>query len=85
MGPRVAMACTAAVETVIDQHYGEQLEEIGTSDPELSAAIVDFQAEEVEHRETAIAEGAEQTPGYAVLAGIIKAGCRVAIAVSKRI
>jgi 3-demethoxyubiquinol 3-hydroxylase len=85
MGPRAAMACTAAVETEIDRHYEEQRLALGDSDPELSAAIVDFQAEEVEHRETAIAHGAEQTPGYPVLSAIIRAGCRAAIAVSQRI
>jgi len=38
MGPRAAMACTAAVETEIDRHYRHQLDELGDSDPELSAA-----------------------------------------------
>ncbi|MBM6577191.1 demethoxyubiquinone hydroxylase family protein [Sphingomonas sp. BT552] len=85
MGPDAAMACTAAVETEIDKHYAEQLEELGDSDPELSAAIVDFQAEEVEHREHALAAGAENTFGYPVLSGAIRLGCRLAIAAAKRI
>jgi 3-demethoxyubiquinol 3-hydroxylase len=85
MGPRAAMACTAAVETEIDRHYEAQREALGDSDPELSDAIADFQAEEVEHRETAIAHGAEQTPGYPLLSAVIRAGCRAAIAVSQRI
>jgi ubiquinone biosynthesis monooxygenase Coq7 len=85
MGPDAAMACTAAVETEIDKHYAEQLEELGDSDPELSAAIADFQAEEVEHREHALAAGAENTFGYPVLSGAIRLGCRLAIAAAKRI
>jgi ubiquinone biosynthesis monooxygenase Coq7 len=85
LGPEAAMACTAAVETEIDRHYSQQLVELGDSDPELSAAIADFQAEELEHRETALAHGAESTPAYPVLAGAIRLGCRVAIALSKRI
>ena len=85
MGPRAAMACTAAVETEIDSHYREQLEELGDDDPELSAAIADFRAEEVEHKASAIAAGAESTPGYPLLSGIIRAGCRTAIALAKRI
>ena len=36
IGPEAAMACTAAVETEIDQHYAEQLDALGDSDPELS-------------------------------------------------
>ncbi len=85
MGPKAAMACTAAVETEIDRHYADQLAELGTSDPALSAAIAEFQAEEVEHRDLAIAAGAEEVMGYPLLSGLIRLGCRAAIAVSKRI
>ncbi len=85
LGPRAAMACTAAIETEIDLHYEQQLEELADSDPELSEMIADFQAEEVEHRETAIAEGAEDAPGYPFLSGAIRLGCRLAIAAAKRI
>ena len=85
ISPEAAMACTAAVETEIDRHYAEQLADLGTSDPALSATITEFQAEEVEHRETALAEGAELAPGYPVLAAAIRLGCRAAISLSKRI
>jgi len=85
MGERAAMACTAAVEEVIDEHYGAQRDELGDADPELSGTIERFQAEEVEHRETAIAHGAEETPGYGLLSGAIKAGCRLAIAMAKKV
>lgn len=84
-GPDAAMACTAAVETEIDKHYEEQLVALGESDPELSSAIADFQAEEVEHREHALAAGAENTPGYPVLSALIRLGCKVAIGAAKRI
>lgn len=85
MGPEAAMACTAAVETEIDKHYEDQLVALGDSDPELSDAIREFQAEEVEHRETALASGAEQAPAYPLLSAAIRLGCRVAIATAKRI
>jgi 3-demethoxyubiquinol 3-hydroxylase len=85
LGPEAAMACTAAVETEIDKHYQEQLDVLGDSDPPLSAAIRDFQAEELEHRDHALAAGAENTPGYPVLSGLIRLGCKVAIAAAKRI
>jgi ubiquinone biosynthesis monooxygenase Coq7 len=85
MGPDAAMACTAAVETEIDEHYADQLRVLGDSDPELSEAIAEFQADEVEHRETALAAGAENTPGYPLLSGLIRLGCKVAIATAKRI
>jgi ubiquinone biosynthesis monooxygenase Coq7 len=85
IGPDAAMACTAAVETEIDEHYGDQLRQLGEDDPDLSATITEFQAEELEHRETAIAAGAENALGYPLLSAVIRAGCRAAIALSKRI
>jgi ubiquinone biosynthesis monooxygenase Coq7 len=85
LGPEAAMACTAAVETEIDRHYSEQLAELGESDPELSNAIAEFQAEELEHRDTALASGAEQAPAYPLLSGVIRIGCRAAIALAKRV
>jgi ubiquinone biosynthesis monooxygenase Coq7 len=85
IGPAAAMACTAAVETEIDKHYADQLVELGEDDPELSEAIADFQAEELEHRDTALASGAEDAWAYPVLSAAIRLGCRVAIATAKRI
>ena len=58
IGPKAAMACTVAIETEIDKHYGAQLDALGNADPELSDAIRTFQAEEVEHKEAALAAGA---------------------------
>jgi len=74
-----------AVETEIDAHYREQLAELGDSDPALSEMIEEFRLEEVEHKEAALAAGAEQTPGYPLLSAAIRLGCRAAIALSKRI
>lgn len=85
IGPEAAMACTAAVETEIDKHYAQQLDTLGDDDPELSGAIAKFQAEELEHRDHALAAGAENTFGYPVLSAAIRLGCRVAIAAAKRI
>jgi len=85
IGPEAAMACTAAIETEIDRHYAQQLEELGEDDPELSTMVADFQAEELEHRDAAIAHGAERAPAYPLLSGAIRLGCRAAIALSRRI
>ena len=85
IGPNAAMACTAAVETEIDRHYQAQLDEIGDSDPELRAAVAQFRDEELEHKETAIQSGAENLIGYPLLSGMIRLGCRAAIALSIRI
>jgi len=85
LSDKAAMACTEAVETEIDLHYSKQLEDLGDDDPELAADIEKFRAEELEHRDTARAAGAAQAPGYPLLTFGIRAACRVAIGLSKRI
>lgn len=85
IGPEAVMACTAAVETEIDRHYSEQLDDLGDDDPELSAMIREFRDDERAHRDTAFAAGAERAPAYPLLFGAIQLGCRAAIALSKRI
>ena len=82
---KAAMACTEAVETEIDRHYGRQLEDLGDEDPELAGDIAEFRADELEHRDVAREAGAAQAPGYPVLSAAVRGACRVAIALSKRI
>ena len=85
MSEQAALACTDAIETEIDKHYGEQLAELGEDDPELSSEIADFRADELEHRNTARDAGATNAIGYPLLSAAIRAGCRAAIELSKRI
>ena len=76
---KAAMACTDAVETEIDKHYGSQLDDLAGEDPELAADIEAFRAEEVEHRDSAREAGAANAVGYPLLTAAIRAGCRAAI------
>ena len=85
MSERAALACTDAVETEIDRHYAQQLSDLGSEDAELSADIAEFRADELEHRDAARTAGATDAVGYPVLTAAIRAACRVAIALSKRI
>ncbi|MEX1306374.1 MAG: demethoxyubiquinone hydroxylase family protein [Rhodovibrionaceae bacterium] len=85
LGERAAMACTVAVEEVIDQHYASQQDALGEDEPELSASIAEFRAEELEHRDTGLAHEAEQAPAYPLLSAVIKAGSRAAIWLSERV
>ena len=85
MSEKAAMACTDAVETEIDRHYGRQLEELGDDDPEFAADIRAFQAEELEHRDSAREAGAAQAFGYPLLTAAVRTACRVAIGLSKRL
>jgi ubiquinone biosynthesis monooxygenase Coq7 len=88
MGPKAAMACTVAVETVIVDHYNDQLRELMAdpkSDPKLLEIIKKFRDEEQEHHDCGIDHGAEQTPFYNVLTNVIKSGCKLAIEVAKKV
>ena len=85
LGPEAAMACTAAVETEIERHYSQQLDDLGEADPELSGRIAKFRDDEREHHDHAIAAGAERAVGYPLLSGAIRLGCRLAIRLSERI
>ncbi len=84
IGKRAAMACTVAVEEVIDEHYRRQSEDLG-DEPELKAIVDQYRAEEQEHRDIALAHGAEKAPGYRLLSGGIRAATRLAIALSTRV
>ena len=84
MGRDAAMACTVAVEEVIDEHYARQAKALGDDEPELNATIETFRAEEVEHRDIGLAEGAERTPGYTLLKAAIKSGSKAAIWLAER-
>ncbi|HEV2530492.1 demethoxyubiquinone hydroxylase family protein [Phenylobacterium sp.] len=85
MGAKAAHACTEAVETVIEEHYGGQIAELEGREPELVAELTRFRAEELAHRDLAIEEGARDAPGYALLSAVIRTGCRAAIKISEKL
>lgn len=84
MGPKAAMACTVAVETVIAEHYQNQLDHL-PGDSALRSTISQFRDEEIEHHDTGIAHDAEDAPMYTLLSAAIKRGCRAAIWVAERV
>ena len=87
MGERAAMACTSAVESVIEGHYGDQADELDArgQSPELSDTFRRFREDELGHHDTAIKEGAEDAPGYRLMSHVIRAGCHAAIRVSQKV
>ena len=85
LGEKAAMACTVAVEEVIDEHYAEQAAALGDDEKDLKKTIEKFRADELEHKDMAEADGARDAPGYEVLSAGIKAASRLAIFLSKRI
>lgn len=85
MGEKAAMACTAAVEEVIEQHYAEQSEELDDVEPDLAKTVRQFREDELEHKHTAEKEGAHDAPGYSLLKSVIQTGCKVAIKLSEKV
>ena len=85
MGEKAAHACTEAVESVIEEHYSEQVAETADRDPGLSAELARFRDEELAHHDHAVAHGSREAPGHRLLSAVIKAGCRAAIKISERV
>jgi len=87
LGEKAAMACTVAVEEVIDEHYAAQIADLDdeADEKDLRETFEAFREEELAHRDTGLEHGAEQAPGYEVLSGAVKAGSRLAIWLSTRV
>ena len=82
----VAIAWTrrhpAITATIVGARRPDQIDELaGAGEFELN----DAEAEELEHRDTARAAGSAQAVGYPLLTAAIRAGCRMAITLSKHI
>ncbi|OLL24756.1 5-demethoxyubiquinone hydroxylase, mitochondrial [Neolecta irregularis DAH-3] len=88
LGEKAAMACTEAVETVIGNHYNDQLRDIMHLNSEemenLRNTIKQFRDDELGHKETAIEWDAQNSPGYFILNQSIMAGCKAAIWIAAR-
>lgn len=99
MGRHAAMACTEAVETVIGEHYDDQIRELephlkatASTDPRahetlhlMKQVLEEFRDDELGHLDTAVEEGAQKAPGHSLLSAVIGMGCRAAIKVCERI
>ena len=85
LGERAALACTVAVEDVIDEHYRQQAEYLADIDPELRQTVLSFRDDEIAHRDVALAQGAEDAFGYELITAAVKTGSRIAIWLSTRL
>eukprot|EP00842_Homolaphlyctis_polyrhiza_P004036 jgi/Hompol1/4633/HPOL_003772-RA len=90
MGKEAAMACTEAVETVIGNHYNDQIRELLQLEQDddikkLTEVLRQFRDDELEHLDTAVEQNAKDAPGYSILTNAIHGGCKAAIWVASRI
>ena len=84
-GKKAAMLCTASVEEVIDKHYLDQINQLGTNEKELKNKIIKFREDELHHKDIAYEEGATKKGFYSILDKVIKAGSKIAINISEKI
>ncbi len=85
LGPKAAMACTVAVEEVIDQHYQEQLAELPQEQQGLKNIIEECRQDECHHRDIALENKAQQAPAYPIIKFAVTRATKLAIWISKRI
>ena len=85
LGKKAAMLCTASVEEVIDEHYKNQIDQLGADEKELKKKIIEFRDDELHHKNIAYEEGATKKGLYSVMDKIIKTGSKLAIKISEKI
>ena len=85
LGKKTAMLCTASVEEVIDKHYQNQINQLGSDEKNLKKKIIKFREDEIHHKNIAYEKGATKKGFYSILDKIIKTGSKVAINISEKI
>ena len=85
LGKKAAMLCTASVEEVIDEHYQNQINHLGSEEKELKKNIIKFREDELHHKDIAYEKGATKKGLYSVMDKIIKTGSKLAINISEKI
>ena len=85
LGKKTAMLCTASVEEVIDGHYKNQIDQIGSDENNLKNNIIKFRDDELHHKDIAYNEGATKEGFYTIIDKIIKTGSKLAIKISEKI
>jgi ubiquinone biosynthesis monooxygenase Coq7 len=85
LGKKAAMLCTASVEEVIQEHYANQIEQLGSDEKKLKDKIIKFREDELHHKDIAYEEGATKEGLYSILDKIIKTGSKIAINISEKI
>ena len=85
LGKKAAMLCTASVEEVIDDHYKNQIDQIGSDEIDLKKNIIKFRNDEINHKDIAYDNGATKEGFYTIIDKVIKTGSKLAIKISEKI
>ena len=84
-GEKAAMLCTASVEEVIDEHYQNQINQLGPDEKNLKKKIIKFREDELNHKDIAYEKGATKKGMYSIMDKLIKTGSKIAINISEKI
>ena len=85
LGNKAAMLCTASVEEVIDEHYQNQINQLGSDEKVLRKKIIKFREDELHHKDIAYEKGASKKGLYSIMDKIIKTGSKLAINISEKV
>ncbi len=85
LGKNAAMLCTASVEEVIENHYQNQIEKIGSDEKDLKEKIEKFKNDETDHKNLAYDTGATKKGIYLIMDKVIRAGSKIAIKISEKV
>ena len=85
LGKKATMLCTASVEEVIDDHYLNQIKQLGNNEKNLKKKIIKFREDELNHKDIAYEKGATKKGAYSILDKVIKIGSKIAINISEKI
>ncbi|MDC3035850.1 demethoxyubiquinone hydroxylase family protein [Candidatus Pelagibacter sp.] len=85
LGKKAAMLCTASVEEVIDKHYQNQIDQLGSEEKSLKKKIIKFRKDELNHKDIAYDKGATKKGIYSIMDKVIKTGSKLAINISEKI
>ena len=84
LGKKAAMLCTASVEEVIDKHYKNQIDQLGSDEKNLKEKIIKFRDDELNHKDIDYEKGATKKGLYSIMDKIIKTGSKIAINISEK-
>ena len=85
LGKKAAMLCTASVEEVIDEHYQNQINQLGPEEKNLKKKIIKFREDELHHKDIAYEKGATKKGLYSIMDKIIKTGSKLAINIYEKV
>ena len=85
LGRKAAMLCTASVEEVIDEHYLNQINQLGSDEKNLKKKIIKFREDELHHKDIAYEKGATKKGLYSIMDKIIKTVSKLAINISEKV